>query len=113
MNAPRRVLAAVACVPVPLFGLAVALAAPGDRLVRYHGLQATVWTLLTLAALTLVGALGILLGDPARPVVDALGGVVLVAALGGLAWAAWGAAHGRYARLRPAWDLLAGQSSRR
>ncbi len=93
--------------PVPLLRTALVLAAPTDRLLRFHAWQGRVVVWGTLAIVMLLGLLGMLsdatwyqasLGLPA--------GLALIVYVFYAAKATAGAAAGRYTRVGPAYALL-------
>jgi uncharacterized membrane protein len=102
---PSRGLAASCYLPLPGLAWLAVLAAPADRLVRFHARQATV---AVVAAYVLLLTLGWLAAAAPALVgfVAAAAGTVLAVAIVALAAGCASAAMGRYLRLRPAWDLL-------
>lgn len=92
--------AAASCyIPVPGLAVAIALAAPADRLVRFHAWQGGLTTLAAVVLLTCAGYLLAALPRAATAAVGIPAALVLVGAVGLLAWGAAGAAMGRYRRL--------------
>lgn len=103
-----RRLAWLAYVPLPGLALAAVFARPGERLVRYHAWQGTLAILGGLLFLLLVGLAARLSEARAyRVSLGLLSGVGLLALLVQLGWGIAAAATGRYARLRPWWDVAA------
>lgn len=102
----RRGLAWLGYLPIPGLALLAVLAAPRDRLVRYHAWQASVLVVGLLAVLILVGMLSLASEARAfRTILGLLSGLVMLAAFVQMGWGAVAAAQGRYVRLRPAWDV--------
>ncbi|MFO1532327.1 MAG: hypothetical protein ABR562_01290 [Thermoplasmatota archaeon] len=107
----NRGAAASAYLPIPGFAWLVARAVPADRLVRHHARQGGY---LTAVAWLLLVLLGFALSAPAlkslaTPAAGTVVGLWLLGILVGLA----AAARGRFARLRPVWDLGAAVNDRR
>lgn len=103
-----RGIAWLSYVPLPGLALAAVLLRPGDRLVRYHAWQASLALLGGLLFLFAMGLLARLSGAGGyRAALGLLSGLGLVTLLVQLAWGAAAAARGRFARLRPWWDVAA------
>ena len=101
-----RSVAWVSYLPLPGLALVPLALRPDDRLVRYHAWQGTVLVAAFLAAMLLVGLLTLLSdGQGYRFAVGLLAGALLLAGVVQVAWGIVAASLGRYARLRPAWDL--------
>ena len=103
-----RSVAWVAYVPIPVIFLVPLLAARGDRLARFHGIQGGIATTASLVLLMLAGFYKVARSgvQGAAPPDAAI--LALVVMVGGLVLCLTGlvaAARGRYLRLRPAWDL--------
>ncbi len=101
-----RSVAWIAYVPLPGLAFVPALAAPKDRLARYHAWQGGLLVSLLYAWLFLWGLAARPASDAARDVLGMMAGLGLLAGLVGLVWGAVGSALGRYVRIRPVWDLL-------
>lgn len=95
-------------VPVPGLSYVAVLAAPDDPLTRYHAWQGGILVVLSYVLLLVFGFLS-RLSDAAGylATLGLLSGLLLLAALVGIVWGMMAAARGRYARLRPVWDILA------
>lgn len=103
-----RAVAWLSYVPLPGLALAAVMLRPGDRLVRYHAWQGTLAILGALVFLFLVGLAARLSEARAyRLSLGLLSGLGLLAVLVQLGWGVAAAATGRYARLRPWWDVAA------
>lgn len=109
--APRddgRSVAWLAYVPIPGVALAAVLIRPDERLVRYHAWQGTLAVLGILAFLTGIGLLaGISEAGAYRTVMGLVAGLGLLAGLVQLGWGMASAILGKYARVRPWWDVAA------
>lgn len=97
--------AALAYLPVPGWQFVPALAAPADRLVRFHAWQAGVQALLLWLVLLALGLATPERGGAARTL-GLVAGLWLALNLALMAGAAWGAGRGRWARVQPAAALL-------
>ena len=103
-----RGVAWLSYVPLPGLALAAVMIRPGDRLVRFHAWQGTFAILGILLFLFLVGLTARLSEARAyRLALGLLSGIGLLAGLVQLGWGIASAATGKYARLRPWWDLAA------
>lgn len=94
--------------PVPGLPFIAVWAAPEDPLTRYHAWQGGALVGLAYAALLVFSMLGLI--SDATPFVMTVGFLVSLTALAALTGMVWGiiaAVRGRYARIRPVWDLLA------
>ncbi|HUR25197.1 MAG TPA: hypothetical protein VM327_04180 [Candidatus Thermoplasmatota archaeon] len=103
-----RGVAWLSYLPLPGLALVPVLMHPGDRLARYHAWQGGVlvgglWILMTVFALLILA----IDARPFRAGAGFLAGLLLVGSLVQMVWGAVSSALGRYARLRPAWDLAA------
>lgn len=105
----------VAYIPVPGVALLAAYGAPTDRLARFHawqgGIHVAAWWVGLIALGYFMRWADASAADP-TPMAILFGFVYflyLVAGLTGCVMGAVAAAKGRYARVRPAWDLLAGR----
>lgn len=99
-----RAVAWVAYVPLPGSFLVPLLAAPQDRLARYHARQGG---LLVGGAYLLLLVVGLI--DVAAPAnwLQWIAGIVSGMTLLGIVAGGLGAARGRFTRVRGVWDLLA------
>ncbi len=92
---------------MPFLRTALVLAAPKDRLLRFHAWQARVLVYGTLVAILALGLLG-MLSDATwyQAAIGVPAGVALIVYVYYTAKAITGAAAGRYTRVAPAYALL-------
>lgn len=101
-----RAVAWLAYVPVPGLAAVAVLAAPRDRLARYHAWQGGLLVGAAYVWLAAWGFAAAAAGDAVRGVVSVMAGLGLAAFAAGALWGLGGAARGRYVRVRPVWDAL-------
>ena len=103
-----RSVAWLGYLPLPGLGLVAVALRPDARLVRFHAWQGTLAVLGLVLALFVVGLLA-RISDASgyRTFLGFVSGVALLAAAVQLAYGVVQAVLGRYARLRPWWDLAA------
>lgn len=100
-------MAWIAYLPLPGAALVGVFTEPEDPHTRYHAWQGTTWVVLGYITLVALGSLARLSSTGGFvTVMGFLVGAVLSIWMGGLVWGILSAAMGRFARLRPAWDLL-------
>jgi hypothetical protein len=98
----------LAYIPIPGLHLAATWAAPTDPLTRFHARQGGFLILTLYLWLLIVGFATSMSDSPAfLAAMGLLAGIPLFAALVAMIVGIAAAAMGRYARLRPIWDILA------
>ena len=97
----------LAYIPVPGLSLLATWSAPDDPLTRYHARQGGLLVVLLWSWLLLVGfATGFSDAPAYLATMGLVAGVPMAAGLIGIVWGIVAAARGRYARIRPVWDIL-------